>query len=683
MNKFLRTLMLALLLVPISMYGQDREQIYRTISQGGLKALTDGEETTAKFTSKYFPGEKFRTTLEVTWRTGDLAELEITFPTGAIIENTTKLETKQGDYLIPSVSDNVVKWKVGGQYGLTVDNSPLEIEFDLTMPEDLSGEQNVTVIVGNVSNMGNIKETHEVLIKEAGETPELKIKSLNWQSTILKKGQQDASSEDFFRLTNGGYNDLEVTAITGLEAPFSLKGSLPTIKGGEVGVLTFNIDASVAGLFKQTLTIETTGGNETISLEAAIKDDTYTVELFEGGATQWPPIGWELDDFEKGGAWYDGNGFAGFDSYGDSQEDETAFTTPLIDISSGQNDFVAIGLSINNNKAENPNSYSFLEIAYSVDGVDWQGLKTIEAPNAGHAYIGLGHIEADRIQLRLKASVYQGDASLGYVLTPSFYNPQSVPESTNFQYPNDKKEDVGVAMELAWDRVQFATGYRLYYGTSEDALTMVELGDETRYVIEDQLKSLTSYFWKVVPFNDYGPAVDCPLWSFKTEDYQPTKWISNAEVNTRLTYGKDGEKALPLIRLAEDGSSYAVWLSLEDRQYRVRAQYLNAQGNEQWRRNGIIVSAHPQNSFITDYDAEIDADGNLLVTIADIRNHVEDRISDATIYKISKTGEFLWGPDGITLTKDETGDFVSPLIDLDSNGNTFVRIVNQSVDGAN
>ena len=44
-----------------------------------------------------------------------------------------------------------------------------------------------------------------------------------------------------------------------------------------------------------------------------------------------------------------------------------------------------------------------------------------------------------------------------------------------------------------------------------------------------------------------------------------------------------------------------------------------------------------------------DVDGNAVVAVQDLRNAVEQRFNSYTVYKISQTGEMLWGKDGITL----------------------------------
>jgi len=61
-----------------------------------------------------------------------------------------------------------------------------------------------------------------------------------------------------------------------------------------------------------------------------------------------------------------------------------------------------------------------------------------------------------------------------------------------------------------------ATGYTLFLDTANPPITSYTLGNVTSYTPENMLTNLTTYYWQVVPFNSFGPATDCPVWSFTT-----------------------------------------------------------------------------------------------------------------------------------------------------------------------
>jgi hypothetical protein len=86
---------------------------------------------------------------------------------------------------------------------------------------------------------------------------------------------------------------------------------------------------------------------------------------------------------------------------------------------------------------------------------------------------------------------------------------------------------------------------------------------------------------------------------------------------------------------------------------------------KQWAADGLLISAHPQNSYITDYDMDVDQEDNAVIVFSDIRNGGD---FNPFAYKISPQGTFLWGANGITLS-DSTGIFQpSPCVRVTSDG---------------
>ncbi|PKN73193.1 MAG: hypothetical protein CVU50_04130 [Candidatus Cloacimonetes bacterium HGW-Cloacimonetes-3] len=70
------------------------------------------------------------------------------------------------------------------------------------------------------------------------------------------------------------------------------------------------------------------------------------------------------------------------------------------------------------------------------------------------------------------------------------------------------------------------SGYRLYLGTNNPPTNIVDnldLGGLTSYNPEPDFAFSTTYYWQVVPYNQSGSAVNCPVWSFSTHaDYSIT-----------------------------------------------------------------------------------------------------------------------------------------------------------------
>ncbi|MFO8144252.1 MAG: right-handed parallel beta-helix repeat-containing protein [Candidatus Syntrophosphaera sp.] len=62
------------------------------------------------------------------------------------------------------------------------------------------------------------------------------------------------------------------------------------------------------------------------------------------------------------------------------------------------------------------------------------------------------------------------------------------------------------------------TGYRLHFGTDLNSLAVTDLGNVTSYDPDPDLDFLTTYYWKIVPYNATGPADSTSYshWSFET-----------------------------------------------------------------------------------------------------------------------------------------------------------------------
>lgn len=73
-------------------------------------------------------------------------------------------------------------------------------------------------------------------------------------------------------------------------------------------------------------------------------------------------------------------------------------------------------------------------------------------------------------------------------------------------------------IELSWEGVLFAEGYKLYVGTDQnnpislvDGATLTETSYKTGVLAPN-----TTYYWKVIPYNETGEVTDVTVWSFTT-----------------------------------------------------------------------------------------------------------------------------------------------------------------------
>ncbi len=64
------------------------------------------------------------------------------------------------------------------------------------------------------------------------------------------------------------------------------------------------------------------------------------------------------------------------------------------------------------------------------------------------------------------------------------------------------------------------TGYKLSFGTDNpptNFMDNVDLGNVSTYAPTVPLNYTTQYFWQITPYNEFGDAVNCPVWGFSTQ----------------------------------------------------------------------------------------------------------------------------------------------------------------------
>jgi len=108
------------------------------------------------------------------------------------------------------------------------------------------------------------------------------------------------------------------------------------------------------------------------------------------------------------------------------------------------------------------------------------------------------------------------------VVGPEQYVSNDPPNCATNVSPTDAATDVAITATLNWASGGGApTGYKLYFGTDNPPTNLVngtDLGDVLTYDPISDLSYSTTYYWKVVPYNTYGDATGCSVWSFTTMD---------------------------------------------------------------------------------------------------------------------------------------------------------------------
>ncbi|HPI71308.1 MAG TPA: hypothetical protein PLF99_08255, partial [Tenuifilaceae bacterium] len=135
------------------------------------------------------------------------------------------------------------------------------------------------------------------------------------------------------------------------------------------------------------------------------------------------------------------------------------------------------------------------------------------------------------------------------------------------------------------------------------------------------------------------------------------QWSDDPMVNTQIT-NLTGEQVLPKIAICPNGDYFIGYFSMAEEGYNVRLQRLDSAGNAMWDENGILISAHPSMTWLTDWDVTSDNENHAVLTFQDIR--LNDN-NNTVAYRISPEGEFVWGPDGIMLSNSDAFN-VSPVV---------------------
>ena len=131
-----------------------------------------------------------------------------------------------------------------------------------------------------------------------------------------------------------------------------------------------------------------------------------------------------------------------------------------------------------------------------------------------------------------------------------------------------------------------------------------------------------------------------------------------------------GEQSVPKITQTSDGGCFVSWFDSRSGSYCLYLQRLDADGNELFGPDGLLISDHEQQSWLTDYDMAVDAGDNAVIVFSDTRNTPGEL--DVSAYMISSDGEFLWGPDGVCLSNPSESSFeAAPTVAVTPDGNSI------------
>lgn len=101
------------------------------------------------------------------------------------------------------------------------------------------------------------------------------------------------------------------------------------------------------------------------------------------------------------------------------------------------------------------------------------------------------------------------------------------------------------------------------------------------------------------------------------------QWSDDPAVNLVVGDGP-GAQVVPHLAVVPDGvepagHTYVGWYDNDSGNYDVLLQLLGPDGVPVFAPGGLIVSAHPQNTWVMDWSLAVDQGGNAVLAFADIR----------------------------------------------------------------
>ncbi len=329
-------------------------------------------------------------------------------------------------------------------------------------------------------------------------------------------------------IRNNGTTNLSVTGATA-GAPFTCSYS-GSIAPGATDTAIIVFDGSNVGNFNQTVTFNNNGsGPNTVQLTGEVKELVNTIyETFDAVPVNQLPTNWgklrsadsfqSLNDIFVKASSIDAHSAPNvIRMYNNSDT-----ISPLILLTPGTTNFglntlkfwasktwgnsqplnLIVGLMDDPNDAT---SFQVIQTVLLADSME-QFTVNFSASNT-KPYIAFRHGENRQMQ-----NIWIDDIEWQGIISQP-------PTPAAVIFPANDTLNIEQHVTLKWTATGGnPTGYKLYLGTNNPPTNMAngfDLGNVLEYTISSELVYSTNYFWKVIPYNAEGDAINCPIWKFK------------------------------------------------------------------------------------------------------------------------------------------------------------------------
>lgn len=331
------------------------------------------------------------------------------------------------------------------------------------------------------------------------------------------------------RLVNVGKDGLK---ITGFDLP---EGITTTLDMDAINLQTYQettfrlaYSASLGSKGEGNAIIHTTGGDITIAFTASKQfvPDGYQLETFND---YFPPAGWKSTGWSATNTALEGDQSV----YCGGDLSASYLTSPRLDLMDGGKVIFTYYNLFNSDDGYGP--YNEMKVQLSQDGGEtWEDLNWSPVWDTDYNKVVTAEVTiptaSDNSKLRwvYPAVGYDQDEgadehssfTLDRVLLPNVYGIGGKPMAAQPLSPaNNATEVYPKDIVLKWAPAQFATGYKVYVGTTgamNELIDGANVGSNLSITIP-QAAYETTYRWKVVPYNSEGENTEGTTFRFTTQ----------------------------------------------------------------------------------------------------------------------------------------------------------------------